>query len=172
MEFFIDSVSSPIGEVRIIADEECVRAVDFEDYESRMNGLLARHYGEVSLRPKKNPLGASALVKAYFDGDIKAIDAIRVANHGSEFQRKVWSMLREIPAGKTWSYGQLAKAVGKPSASRAVGLANGANPIALVVPCHRVIGADGTLTGYGGGISRKQWLLEHEGAIPRQALSL
>ena len=172
MELYIDTISSPIGQVRIITDSECVRAVDFEDYEDRMHELLTRHYGEVSLAAKKNPLGASACLEDYFAGDIDAINAIKVADHGSEFQRKVWRMLREIPGGKTWSYGELAKAIGKPSASRAVGLANGSNPIALVVPCHRVIGANGALTGYGGGINRKQWLLEHEGALPQQTLAL
>ena len=172
MEFYTDTISSPIGQVRIIADDSCVRAVDFEDYENRMSELLTRHYGEVSLTPKKNPLGASTCLEEYFAGNIAAIEALEVADHGSEFQRKVWRMLRKIPAGDTWSYGQLAKAIGKPSASRAVGLANGANPIAVIVPCHRVIGANGTLTGYGGGITRKQWLLEHEGALPQQTFAL
>lgn len=171
MELMVDTMTSPIGVVRIISDGENLRALDFEDYESRMHQLLQRHYGEVSFRDKKNPADATAILKAYFDGDIDAISRIEVANNGSAFQQQVWQMLRKIPAGKTWSYGQLATAIGKPGAARAVGLANGNNPIAIVVPCHRVIGADGSLTGYGGGMARKQWLLEHEGALSQRQLS-
>ena len=171
MELVVDTMTSPIGVVRIISDGENLRALDFEDYESRMHQLLQRYYGEVSFRDKKNPADTTALLKAYFDGDIDAITRIKVAHNGSAFQQQVWQMLRNIPAGKTWSYGQLATAIGKPGASRAVGLANGNNPIAIVVPCHRVIGADGSLTGYGGGMARKQWLLEHEGALSQRQLS-
>ena len=171
MELMVDTMTSPIGVVRIISDGESLRALDFEDYDSRMRQLLQRYYGEVSFCDQKDPAGATARVKAYFDGDIDAITEIKVAMTGSAFQQQVWQMLRNIPAGNTWSYGQLAKAIGKPSASRAVGLANGNNPIAIVVPCHRVIGADGSLTGYGGGMARKQWLLEHEGARSQRQLS-
>jgi O-6-methylguanine DNA methyltransferase len=103
---------------------------------------------------------------AYFAGDLAAIDAIPVAPAGSAFQNRVWALLRAIPAGETRSYGDLAQALGQPGAARAVGLANGANPIAIVIPCHRVIGANGTLTGYAGGMARKSWLLRHEGALP------
>ena len=88
----------------------------------------------------------------------------RFSERGTPFQRAVWAALRRIPAGETLSYGQLAAQIGKPKAVRAVGLANGSNPVGVVVPCHRVIGADGSLTGYGGGLPRKLWLLEHEGA--------
>jgi len=166
MDLYIDKLASPIGEVRIVSDGVNLRALDFEDYEQRMNDLLERHYGDVVFAKKTNPGGATDVMRAYFDGDISAIESLKVANNGSEFQQTVWYMLRKIPAGKTWSYGQLAEAIGKPTASRAVGLANGSNPIAIVVPCHRVIGANGSLTGYGGGLSRKKWLLAHEGCIP------
>jgi methylated-DNA-[protein]-cysteine S-methyltransferase len=98
----------------------------------------------------------------YFAGSRREFD-LPLRPNGTEFQRRVWRALTEIPYGETWSYGELAKRIGNPNASRAVGLANGRNPIALVVPCHRVIGADGSLTGYGGGLPRKQWLLAHEG---------
>lgn len=101
---------------------------------------------------------------AYFDGDLEALDAIEVEHQGTEFQRAVWAELRRIPVGKTISYRELAIRVGRPKAMRAVGAANGQNRIAIVVPCHRVIGADGTLTGYAGGLERKRWLLEHERA--------
>jgi methylated-DNA-[protein]-cysteine S-methyltransferase len=105
------------------------------------------------------------MLQRYFDGDITVIDTIRVTFSGTLFQTKVWSALRTIPGGTTLSYGALAARIGAPKAARAVGLANGSNPIALVVPCHRVIGSDGTLTGYGGGLPRKRWLLDHEARI-------
>lgn len=98
----------------------------------------------------------------YFAGKRREFD-LPLRLQGTAFQQRVWRELTEIPYGETWSYGQLAKRIDKPSASRAVGLANGRNPISILVPCHRVIGADGSLTGYGGGLERKQWLLAHEG---------
>jgi methylated-DNA-[protein]-cysteine S-methyltransferase len=103
-------------------------------------------------------------LESYFGGDIHAIDAIPVRTGGTPFQNKVWTALRTIPPGSTLTYGRLAQKIRKPTAIRAVGHANGANPVSVVVPCHRLIGADGTLTGYGGGLHRKQWLLAHEGA--------
>jgi methylated-DNA-[protein]-cysteine S-methyltransferase len=101
---------------------------------------------------------------AYFDGDVRALDALPVKTQGTAFQSEVWAALRAIPVGQTRSYGQLAAAIGRPSAVRAVGLANGSNPVGVIVPCHRVIGANGTLTGYAGGLERKRWLLAHEAA--------
>jgi O-6-methylguanine DNA methyltransferase len=102
-------------------------------------------------------------LEAYFDGDLGAIDTLPVETGGTELQRSVWAALRAIPAGETRSYGALAAQIARPTAARAVGHANGANPVGVVVPCHRVIGADGSLTGYAGGIERKRWLLAHEG---------
>jgi methylated-DNA-[protein]-cysteine S-methyltransferase len=101
-------------------------------------------------------------VEAYFGGDLTAFDAVVVKTGGTVFQQAVWAALRAIPAGETRSYGQLAAAIGSPRAVRAVGLANGSNPVGVIVPCHRVIGANGTLTGYAGGLERKRWLLAHE----------
>ena len=101
-------------------------------------------------------------VHAYFEGAVDALDAIRVAARGTPFQQAVWRALRSIPAGTTQTYGALARLLGRPGAARSVGHANGANPFSLVVPCHRLIGANGSLTGYGGGLHRKQWLLAHE----------
>ena len=109
-------------------------------------------------------LEAGRCLAAYFDGRIDAIDAVEVAMGGTVFQREVWAALRGIPAGSHLNYGRLAERIGRPEAVRAVGAANGANPIGIVVPCHRVIGANAALTGYGGGLHRKRWLLEHEGA--------
>jgi AraC family transcriptional regulator, regulatory protein of adaptative response / methylated-DNA-[protein]-cysteine methyltransferase len=139
-----------------------LRALDFADYEERMRRLLARHYGHFSLNSGAAPAAITTALDAYFAGDITALDIIPVATAGTDFQRSVWSALRQIPAGQTSGYGALAARLGKPGAARAVGLANGLNPIGIVVPCHRVIGASGTLTGYAGGVERKKWLLAHE----------
>ncbi len=134
-----------------------------------MARLLRRHYGEGgwTVREAAAPTRARKALEAYFDGQIEAIDALETATGGTAFQRQVWAALRTIPAGTTWSYGALADRIGRPKAVRAAGLANGANPIGVIVPCHRVIGADGSLTGYGGGLPRKRWLLAHEDALGR-----
>ncbi|MFP6681733.1 MAG: methylated-DNA--[protein]-cysteine S-methyltransferase [Gammaproteobacteria bacterium] len=166
MELLMDRIPSPIGEIIVISDGENLRALDFHEYEHRMHELLRRHYGEVRFKRSKNPAGVSKLVQRYLDGDFDAVNEITVKTNGTPFQKEVWTKLRQIPSGKTISYGDLARRIGKPKAPRAVGLANGSNPIAIVVPCHRVIGANGSLTGYGGGIERKQWLLAHEDAHP------
>jgi O-6-methylguanine DNA methyltransferase len=113
-------------------------------------------------RRGRDPSGLTSAMKSYFDGEVEAIQSLPVSSGGTSFQQSVWQVLRLIPSGETISYGGLAKKLGKPTAVRAVGLANGANPISIVVPCHRVIGADGSLTGYGGGLHRKRWLLDHE----------
>lgn len=159
----LDRIGSPVGEMLVATDAEgVVRALDFHDYEARLMRLLRRHYGEVVLVAGAAPEGVRRAVQAYFSGDLSAFDGIEVKTGGTDFQRAVWQALRTIPAGETWTYGRLAAVVGSPKAVRAVGLANGANPIAVIVPCHRVIGANGTLTGYAGGIERKRWLLAHE----------
>ncbi len=161
----LDRVASPVGEVLVVTDADgAVRALDFHDFEDRMRRLLRRHYGEVVLTPGRAPEPVRAAVAAYFAGDLAAFDAVEVRTGGTDFQRRVWAALRDIPAGETRSYGQLAAAIGAPKAMRAVGLANGANPVGVIVPCHRVIGASGTLTGYAGGLERKRWLRAHEAA--------
>jgi methylated-DNA-[protein]-cysteine S-methyltransferase len=166
---FIDRVESPIGTMLLIHDsDECVRALDFHEFEARMQRLLRLHYSEdgveFAMKSRKTPPAVRHALAGYFAGDFTAIDAIPVAIAGTFFQREVWAALRGIRPGTTLSYGALARQLGRPKSVRAVGLANGANPIAIVVPCHRVIGADRSLTGYGGGIDRKRWLLTHEGA--------
>jgi methylated-DNA-[protein]-cysteine S-methyltransferase len=161
----LDKIDAPFGAFLIATDEAGVlRAVDFWFDEASLRRLLRRQYGEVAVAWGQAPAPIRRAFEAYFAGDIRALDQIPVATVGTAFQRKVWAALRRIPAGETRSYGQLAAEIGEPSASRAVGLANGQNPIAIVVPCHRVIGADGSLTGFGGGLPRKRWLLAHEGA--------
>ena len=148
--------------------EERVRALDFHDFEARMHRLLRLHYArdgaDFVIKSRKAPAAIRKALAGYFAGDLAAIDAVPVATAGTSFQREVWAALRGIQPGATLSYGALARELGRPKSVRAVGLANGANPVAVVVPCHRVIGADASLTGYGGGIDRKRWLLTHEGA--------
>jgi methylated-DNA-[protein]-cysteine S-methyltransferase len=163
MQFLFDRLPSPIGEILLVSDGSKLRALDFWDYEDNMRRLLRLHYGEYSLQPAHDPAGLCSLIDRYMNGDLAAIDAIPVATGGTAFQREVWAALRTIPAGSTLSYGALAQQIKRPKAVRAVGMANGANPISIVVPCHRVIGGSGMLTGYGGGLERKRWLLRHEG---------
>ena len=174
----LSRLASPLGDILIVSDADGrLRALDWATHEARMMRLLARLYGVggVALTTAEAPPQIAAKLKAFFEGDLAAIDSIPVETSGTPFQREVWAALRQIPAGQTWSYGQLAQHIGRPAARRAVGAANGANPISVVVPCHRVIGADGTLTGYGGGIERKAWLLAHENAVgvlePRPGLN-
>jgi methylated-DNA-[protein]-cysteine S-methyltransferase len=171
---FTDRIGSPIGALLVFHDEAGrLRALDFEDYEPRMRRLLRLQWGEegrdfvVAERPV--PASVRQALTAYFAGDPGAVDSVPVALAGTPFQREVWTALRTIPPGTTLSYGALASRLGRPTSVRAVGLANGANPVAIVVPCHRVIGTDGSLTGYGGGIARKKWLLTHEGAAFRDS---
>jgi methylated-DNA-[protein]-cysteine S-methyltransferase len=164
-ELLVDRIETAIGELILVADPEGnLRAVDWTDYEPRMLRLLQRQFGKDGfvLKPSKNPNGLSERMRHYFAGDIAAIDNLPVAAVGTPFQRQVWRALRDIPVGTTCSYGELAQRIGRPKAVRAVGMANGSNPVGIVVPCHRVIGSDGSLTGYGGGMERKRWLLDHE----------
>ena len=160
-----DQLATPVGTLYVVTDAAgVVRALDWHDFEGRMLRLLGLHYRSAfSLDIGRGPANVRAALSAYIDGDVRALDVLPVATGGSAFQREVWAALRRIPVGVTWSYRQLAEGIGKPKAVRAVGLANGANPISVIVPCHRVIGANGALTGYAGGIARKRWLLEHEG---------
>lgn len=160
----LDRVATPVGEVLLVTDGQgAVRALDFADYEARMTRLLARHAPGAMVVEGRAPEPVRTAVEGYFGGDVRALDGLTVATGGTDFQRTVWKALRAIPAGETRTYGQLAAAIGSPRAVRAAGLANGQNPIAVIVPCHRVIGANGTLTGYAGGLARKRWLLAHEG---------
>ena len=159
----LDRVATPVGEVLLVTDGEgAVRALDFADSEARMTRLLARHAPGALVVEGRAPARVRGAVEDWFAGDLTALDGLTVRTGGTAFQRTVWAALRAIPAGETRSYGQLAAAIGSPKAVRAAGLANGQNPVAVIVPCHRVIGANGSLTGYAGGLERKRWLLEHE----------
>jgi methylated-DNA-[protein]-cysteine S-methyltransferase len=168
LKLFFDRFESPIGTILLVHDERArLRVLDFQDYASRMERLLRLHYGQQGsgflLLQQSAPHSTISALQRYFKGDLSAIDQIPTVTGGTRFQRSVWSALRKIRAGTTLSYGALARVLDCPKAVRAVGLANGANPIGIVVPCHRVIGSDSSLTGYGGGIERKRWLLSHEG---------
>jgi methylated-DNA-[protein]-cysteine S-methyltransferase len=160
-----DRMPSPVGIILAVADETSLVSLDFVDYEPRMRALLAKHYGAFQLAEAVDPLGLRARLEAYFAGDFAALDAIPVDTGGTEFQQEVWQALRRIPCGTVTSYGRLAASLGRPAASRAVGYANSLNPVAIVVPCHRVVGGNRDLTGYAGGLERKRWLLEHERAV-------
>jgi methylated-DNA-[protein]-cysteine S-methyltransferase len=163
----VDRFETPLGPMELAADEAGrLRAVGWID---RAKLSLSGAFTPVA---RANPFGLTAAFDAYFAGELRALEGIEVLPEGTDFQRAVWAALREIPCGQTWSYGQLAQHLGNPGAVRAVGRANGANPIPVVVPCHRVIGADGSLTGFGGGMERKRWLLAHESALPQGSLRL
>lgn len=171
MKLALSHFDTPTGRMMLLLDDEDqVRLFEWVDHKPRMERLLARLYPHTTfiIEEQAPPAPHAERIEAYFSGNIQALDHLKVAYGGTPFQQQVWQALRTIPAGKTLSYGQLATQIGNPNAMRAVGLANGANPIALIVPCHRVIGANGTLTGYGGGMERKHWLLRHEGALPQK----
>lgn len=162
MKLLLSHVASPIGTILLVTDGEALRALEFQDHELRMHRLLRLQYGSYSLTPIRDAGEPGRSIEAYFEGAIATLDRVPVRTAGTEFQRLVWAALRRILPGTTTTYGQLAARIGRAKASRAVGLANGANPVAIVVPCHRVVGADASLTGYGGGLERKAWLIAHE----------
>ncbi len=158
------SLSSPLGSLALAVGRHGLVGLDLEGDEAGMVGRLERRFGTLHLAKAKDPGGVVAALRRYFAGHLEALDRVEVDPGGTPFQNQVWLALRRIPAGATWSYARLAQQVGRPAAVRAVGAANGANPVPLVLPCHRVIGSDGRLVGYGGGLDRKDWLLRHEHA--------
>ena len=165
-----DRIETPIGPMVLMARDATLLLLEFEDATDRVEREMRKRFGAVEHQAADDPFGLSTRVEAYFAGDLSAIEGIETDGGGTEFQRLVWVELKRIPCGVTISYGELATRLGDKNAMRAVGLANGRNPISIVVPCHRVIGADGSMTGYGGGVERKVWLLEHEGVrtAPKQ----
>ena len=153
-------LDSPLGALLLACRADgAVVALDFADFEGRFRARLGEAVAGAA------PAVVAGAVAAYFGGELAALDGLAVAPGGTVFQQRVWAALRRIPAGGTCSYGEVARGLGVPGAARAVGLANGQNPVALVIPCHRVIGASGALTGYAGGMARKAWLLRHEGVL-------
>jgi methylated-DNA-[protein]-cysteine S-methyltransferase len=161
--FWIDTMHSPVGDAVLISgDDGALRLHFWEDPEHTWQERFRRLYGTAELRPGNDRFGHVTALQRYFAGEVSAVDSIPVVLRGTPFQQQVWNALRTIPVGTTLSYGALAQRIGAPAAVRAVGLANASNPIGVVVPCHRVIGSNGSLTGYGGGLPRKRWLLDHE----------
>ncbi len=161
----LDRLATPIGTALLVTDEHgSLRAFNWTDYEPGMLTWIARHYASSVLTEGRVAPSLKRSFEAYFEGDALALGSVAWKASGTAFQLRVWGALCTIPCGETLSYLGLARRIGQPTAVRAVGLANGANPVAVVVPCHRVIGTNGSLTGYGGGLDRKRWLLNLEGA--------
>jgi methylated-DNA-[protein]-cysteine S-methyltransferase len=163
MSLTLTTFPSPIGPLAVAARNGRVCLLHFDARPSAVRAVLGKWYPDEPIEQAADAGRVSAALSDYFGGRLGALDEIEVEMHGTPFQLRVWGALREIPAGGTASYSAIARRIGAGDAVRAVGAANGANPIAVVVPCHRVIGASGHLTGYGGGIDRKRWLLHHEG---------
>jgi methylated-DNA-[protein]-cysteine S-methyltransferase len=172
MEIRIDEIESPIGKVVLAETDGVLCALDFEQTREPVLGRLKRRFGEFEVSRGNGVRKFRDRVEAYFQGELHALDGLAVEPGGTAFQRKVWSALQRIPVGSTTCYSELAASIGHPAAVRAVGMANSRNPIAVVIPCHRVIGRDGSLTGYAAGIERKRWLLHHEGHFPQPELKL
>lgn len=162
-KLLIDTIDSQIGRILIVTDSEHLCMLNFATSKARIMQALQRRYQQFDLIATSNPQGFSQCIQAYFAGNHNSINEIPINPGGTPFQQQVWLALRTIPTGTTISYKELAARIDKPTAYRAVGMANSQNPIAIVLPCHRVVGTGGRLTGYSGGIERKRWLLQHEG---------
>jgi methylated-DNA-[protein]-cysteine S-methyltransferase len=163
MRIDIATIESPLGKLTAAAHGPRVCLVHFGPESTSVRSSLQSWYPDAEIAATANPGGVVDVLRRYFEGDLESLDDIEVELNGTSFQKNVWLALRSVRAGTTMSYSQLAKQVGSPAAVRAVGAANGANPVAVVLPCHRIIGSNGSLTGYGGGLHRKRWLLDHEG---------
>jgi methylated-DNA-[protein]-cysteine S-methyltransferase len=163
------TIASPVGPLTIAARDSRVCLLHFGADQEAVRRTLGRYYPAEAIEANGDPAGGVSAVGAYFAGDLGAIDGLEVELNGTPFQTRVWEALRRVRAGTTATYGELARSIGAATAVRAVGAANGANPVAVIVPCHRIIGTNGTLTGYGGGLECKRWLLEHEGCRLRFA---
>ena len=164
-ELHIDHIESQLGTVTIAVHERSLCALDFFDCEMEMLERLAERFDSLRCRDTDDPAGHSSRLRAYFGGQLDAIADVAVDPAGTPFQQRVWKALQQIPCGETRSYRDIARSIGNARAVRAVGSANGRNPIGIVIPCHRVINADDRLGGYAGGLERKRWLLQHEGAL-------
>lgn len=162
MNLGMGRVGSPVGEIRYIFSSAGVCTLDFGEAWSRRWKTLERRFGKFSMENEPDSWDLAARLADYFAGDGEAFEGIVTDAGGTPFQQKVWAELRKLQFGERISYGELAKRIGSPKAVRAVGAANGANPVALIVPCHRVVGANGRLVGYASGVDRKRWLLAHE----------
>ncbi|WP_235919507.1 methylated-DNA--[protein]-cysteine S-methyltransferase [Aureimonas psammosilenae] len=161
----MEYLETPVGPLLLVTDEDGrLHAVEWVDYQERMFRLLAAQQGaeRATIRMRPGRSAAADALAAYFSGELDALDTLSVHMSGTPFQRTVWAELRRITVGTTITYGELARRIGRPAAIRAVGSANRVNSVNVVIPCHRVVGANASLTGYGSGLPRKQWLLDHE----------
>ena len=157
--------SSPIGDIQIFTEGESLVFLDFADNADRIEELMGKRYGDFEIVESENAAEMCDRLDRYFNGDWSAFEGLNVSAGGTDFQKSVWEGLRAIPTGQSISYDQLARDVGNPNAIRAAASANARNPVSIVIPCHRVIGKNGAMRGYAGGIERKVWLLRHEGAL-------
>ena len=164
MTIHLGVIDTPVGALTLAARGARTCLLHFGTDERAARVTLRKWYPTEPIESNEDPGGAASVLSRYFGGDLDALDDVAVEMNGTDFQKRVWSALRGVKAGRTSSYSALAKKIGSPAAVRAVGSANGANPVAIIVPCHRIIGTNGTLTGYGGGLRRKEWLLRHEKA--------
>lgn len=162
MQLAVERIITPIGPLLITHDGEALANIAFADREERRAKELERDFPNADVKRARKASHFAAALARYFEGEIRAIDKLPVLNFGTAFQRQCWKALRRVPPGTTRTYGDHARAIGRPAAPRAVGAANGFNPISIVVPCHRLIGARGSLVHYGGGLERKRWLIDHE----------
>ena len=172
MEVHIEEIESPIGTIVMAESDGALCALDFEKSAEPVLARLTRRFGSLQVRQGNGVREFRKRLEAYFHGELNALGGLAVEPGGTPFQREVWTALQRIPAGSTTSYSELAATIGRRSAVRAVGMANARNPIAVVIPCHRVVGRDGSLTGYAAGLERKRWLLQHEGCFPQVELKL
>jgi methylated-DNA-[protein]-cysteine S-methyltransferase len=164
MNLKLTEVDSPVGRIVVVESPDGVCALEFDAHRDRLEKTLRKRFGDAPVR-QQGTTDTAARLRRYLGGRLDALDSIRVDTGGTPFQRQVWAALRAIPAGETRSYAEMARAVGRPSAVRAVARANATNPVSIIVPCHRVVRSDGGIGGYGGGVSRKRWLLKHEGCL-------
>ena len=164
MNLCLSEHHSPLGPFTVVTRGEALCVAAFSDSAGGLLRALPRRYPDLPLSPGSAPVAVEAAFHAYWSAELGALDSLPVEAGGTPFQARIWAALREIPVGETISYAELSRRVGSPGASRAAGSANGANPISIVIPCHRVIRGDGDLCGYAGGVKRKRWLLTHEGA--------
>lgn len=158
----VETIDSPIGLLTLAFEDEVLVSVEFDKGPARRLSWVRRQFPGQALVERPAESAAAQALAAYFVDPATDFSAIPLKLYGTDFQVQVWEMLRRIPLGETAAYGTIARLVGQPDASQAVGRANGDNPIPVIVPCHRVIGMDGSLTGFGGGLERKTWLLDHE----------
>ena len=164
MTLIFDTFDTPLGQMTAVFSGDTLVHLDYSDCPARIEKLLTRRFPDYEKAPLKNPQGIRDILRAYFEGDRNAFKGLKLQTGGTDFQQSVWRALQKIPHGQTLSYSELAEKVGRPRAVRAVGSANGKNPIAIIIPCHRVIARDGSLAGYAGGVDRKGQLLKLERA--------